>query len=537
MPSSLGLYIENNLIKYAKVEKDDGIVKVDAFGIKFFEDLEEAIKQIISETFSYKTPICINSSNEIYDYFSIINILNSKDLKNVIGTEFETVCEEKEQNVTAFETRYIVADDVENKERIKVIHIASNKAELTRKKSLFEGSKLQSIAPLPIAISNLISENEKENIMIVNLEERTTITKIINQKIYDIEIIDEGINEALDKIWEKENSYAKAYEKCKNTTIYTDAANDLQMEENPYLQDIMPVLYSTVEKVSNIVNNSIERIDKLYITGTASVINNIDIYFEQYMPNVKCEILKPHFLKNNSSIHNMKDYIEVNSAIALGLQGIDEGFISINFLHENTKHHMPNWMKKEIGGKNKEGTKDGKLQNDFFEPITPIEKNLLRSLGGVILVLIVYLVFSAVLAFQVQNKKEEIQIADTAVEAKIKTVKDDNTKISNKTNEYISAIENLRKITEEKEEILKNKKAIPVLLSQIMDIIPKQAQITSIENTSNKKIVINAQAENYEYLGYLKAKIKADNILVNVVSSSGQKQDGLVKVTIEGELP
>ena len=70
-----------------------------------------------------------------------------------------------------------------------------------------------------------------------------------------------------------------------------------------------------------------------------------------------------------------------------------------------------------------------------------------------------------------------------------------------------------------------------------MDIIPKQAQITSIENTSNKKIVINAQAENYEYLGYLKAKIKADNILVNVVSSSGQKQDGLVKVTIEGELP
>ena len=34
MPSCLGLYIEKNLIKYAKVTKDHDFIKVDSFGIR-----------------------------------------------------------------------------------------------------------------------------------------------------------------------------------------------------------------------------------------------------------------------------------------------------------------------------------------------------------------------------------------------------------------------------------------------------------------------------------------------------------------------
>ena len=538
MPTCLGLYIEKNIMKYAKVSKDNGIVKVEAFGIKFFEKLEETIKQVVSETFSYKIPIYINSSNEQYNYFSIINLLNAKDLKKVIATEFEGLCEEKGQNKTAFETRYLIADDAMNSEKVKVIHIASNKAEITRKKALFEGNRLQGIIPLPISLSNLVDEKQKENVMIINLEEHTTITEIINQKIYHVERLERGINEVLEKIQEKENSYSKAYEICKNTTIYTSEAKDLQIEENPYLEDIMPVLYAIVEKITQILNNTLERIDKVYITGTASVINNIDLYFEQYMPNVKCEVLKPYFLKENYGIPNIKDYIEVNSAIALGLQGVGVGFKSINLIQESFKNRLPEWMTKEIGGNKKTGEgKKVKLENDFISPVTQLERNLIRSLGGCLLLFIVYICFSAILTNQTQVKQEEIAVAEANIDEKIQAVQSDITTLSNKTNEYVTAIENLKKINEERAEIQKNKKAIPVLLSQIMDIIPKQAQITSIENTQDKKIVINAQAENYEYLGYLNAKIKADNILVNVVSSSGQKQDGIVKVTIEGELP
>ena len=50
MPSCLGLYLENNLIKYAKVSKDHDNFRIESFGMKFFDNIDEAVKQIISET-------------------------------------------------------------------------------------------------------------------------------------------------------------------------------------------------------------------------------------------------------------------------------------------------------------------------------------------------------------------------------------------------------------------------------------------------------------------------------------------------------
>ena len=70
----------------------------------------------------------------------------------------------------------------------------------------------------------------------------------------------------------------------------------------------------------------------------------------------------------------------------------------------------------------------------------------------------------------------------------------------------------------------KTRNAIPNLLNQIMSIIPENVQLTSIENTSGTHVVINAQSNKYEQLGYLKAKIKADVILTNVISTAGQKR-------------
>ena len=45
MPSCLGLYIENNLIKYAKVTKERDLLKVESFGVKFYDKIGEAINQ------------------------------------------------------------------------------------------------------------------------------------------------------------------------------------------------------------------------------------------------------------------------------------------------------------------------------------------------------------------------------------------------------------------------------------------------------------------------------------------------------------
>ena len=41
MQNCLGIYIENNLIKYAKVSKEKNDFKVESYGIKFFEELNE----------------------------------------------------------------------------------------------------------------------------------------------------------------------------------------------------------------------------------------------------------------------------------------------------------------------------------------------------------------------------------------------------------------------------------------------------------------------------------------------------------------
>ena len=47
MPSCLGMYVQNNLIKYAKISKEHNEFKVEAYGVKFFElNIEETIETI-----------------------------------------------------------------------------------------------------------------------------------------------------------------------------------------------------------------------------------------------------------------------------------------------------------------------------------------------------------------------------------------------------------------------------------------------------------------------------------------------------------
>jgi len=49
--------------------------------------------------------------------------------------------------------------------------------------------------------------------------------------------------------------------------------------------------------------------------------------------------------------------------------------------------------------------------------------------------------------------------------------------------------------------------------------------------------IIQAQSTSYAQLGYLTASIKTNGILTNVISSSGQKDNNIVAIKIEGDLP
>ena len=542
MASCLGLYIEKNVIKYAKVTKEREALKIESFGMKFYDRLDESIKQIISETYSYKNPVSINLSEEMYNYFYMFNLLNKNDLKKAIETEFESYCFDKSLNKNAFESRYALSNDVEDKDKIKVIYVSANKATVSRITQLTEDVKASTITPIGTSITNIANVKPKENFLIVNMEDKTTVTAVVNQKVYNVDKFDEGAEEILGKISAKENSYAKAYEICKNSTIYTMEGKELQDDDNEYLDDIMPTLYKIVNKVQEYTVNSTIKFDKIYITGTMSVVNNIDLYFQEFFKTEKCEILKPYFVTENVKI-NVKDYIEVNSAIALALQGLGYGIKSMNFKSPSFLEKLPDLMKMEIGpskGNNKKSSNSLNINfSDLKTKMDYTERWLLRVAGGILALTLIYSAFSGYLNNQITNKLNEVDEVYTDTLNNIGLIEKDNSSVKQKTNKYIELTDNLKNINQEIKETSKSKDVIPNLLMQIMYIIPEDVQITEIENTTGSHIVIKAQSKKYEQLGYFKAKIKEDNILKKktVVSSQGEVEGEFVKIVIEGDLP
>ena len=100
-------------------------------------------------------------------------------------------------------------------------------------------------------------------------------------------------------------------------------------------------------------------------------------------------------------------------------------------------------------------------------------------------------------------------------------------------------VENYKNYNKEKKVNLKSKNAIPLLLTRIMNVIPKGVTLTSIENNNNTHIVINCQSQDYDLLGFFKGSLIVDGILEpnSITSTSGVKQNGIISVTIEGDLP
>ena len=539
MASCLGVYVESNIIKYAKASKEHEKMKVESFGVKFYDNLEKAIDQIVEETYSYKTPISINLSEEIYNYFNMFAMLNNKDLSKAIKTEFEMYCNDQGYNPNVFETRYVVSKNPEDKDKLKVIHIAANKIELTNKMQILQKYKLADIVPISMAITNLIETKPKENCLIVNIEDHTTVTTILDENVYDIQVFEEGSQEFLRKINIKENSLAKAYEICKNTTIYTLEGKDLQETEIGYLEDIMPTLYTIVGNVRKIINESEERISKVYLTGTASLINNLDLYFQEYLSEVECEILKPYFINPTTDI-SMQDYVEVNSAISLALSGVGQGIQGINFKKQSLKEKIPDWLKIEI---NHDKEKKGKLAtsgwftNDLGERLDKTEINLLRTAVGLIILFIIYSCFVILLQNQMKEKEAQVQESINHTNTQIQLAESDKTKIDSRTNDYTEMIQNLQDLNDRLIEATKTRNAIPNLLNRIMFIIPDNVQVISIKNTTETHVAIEAQSNKYEQLGMFKAKLDTEMYLTNVISTSGQQENNVIKVTIEGDLP
>ena len=542
MAENLGLYIGKDLIKYAKVSKEKDNVKLEAFGIKFYTDISKAIDQIVQETNSNNIPISVNLTDELYQFFSMFAQLSKKDLEKAVKLEFEAYCTEKGYNANSFEIRYAFIDDVNEIEKIKVINVSENKVDLNKTKDMFNGQKLESISPLPMILPNLIKIDDSENVMIVNLEDKTTVTTLYGKSVGDIQIFDFGSNEILDKINQQEDSYAKAYDILRNTTIYTSdtqSFTEVESEGDKYLEEIMPTIYNIVGAVQQLINDGLDKISRIYITGTLSNINNIDLYFQEYLGDIKCEILKPYFIQSSYKDVNVKEYVDVNSAISLALQGIAPSINGINFKQLQLKDKLNVSIdlfpkQKKAGGSNR----SLKLDMDSFKTeMSKTEFSILRLCISILIFIIVYIVFSNLLLKQIEDKEVEVKSLTASIKNEITKVTTDTSKLNSKATEYSTLIEQLNTINDKISEVNENRDLIPNLLNQIMTVIDETVQITSISNPTGKHIVIEAQSPKYQGLGFFKRKLQVNGILQNVVSGSGIKQGEYVTVTIEGDLP
>ncbi len=555
MQECLGISITDKLIRYAKVQKDNTSFKVSSFGIKFYDNLqlESSINQIVTETSSDKIPLSININNEKYYYFEIFNMASKEYIDKAINTEFESFCADNHLNKNVFDGRYTYTNSMDNSDKNKVMYIYENKSDLDQRYKLFPNQKISSATPTAIALPNIVRLEKNKNIIIVDLEDNTTVTTVVNQAIYNVDILNQGLSEVFDKINTKENSLAKTYEVCKNTTIYTMETENIENTNNEYLQFIVPALYKIAQDIQNIML-PYQKIDQIYLTGLGTAINNIDLYFQEYFKNTKVEILKPFFMEANEGI-NIKDYIEVNPAIALAIQGLGYGAKTLNFKKENFWENFKKLMTTDIKT-TKSQKKTPKVKSEKSKlnlnwnlnmnlkgKLEKLEISLIRDCVVVFLVIIMYCIGATILQNQIENKKSEIDEILTDTNKQISAVNSDDGKINQKQTDYKKYKTNLENISSIIETKRSRKNQITTLLNKLVYNIPKEVKVTEIKNTEVttngeelQHITINAESSKYEQLAYFKARLKNENVLDNIVSTEGTKEGDVVKVVIEGDL-
>ncbi len=273
-----------------------------------------------------------------------------------------------------------------------------------------------------------------------------------------------------------------------------------------------------------------------------TVINNIDLYFKEYFPDSKVEILKPHFLSDRINI-NIKDYIEVNPAIALALQGLGEGIKEINFLKGNDwKSGLKTLLTSDIASL-KDNKPKIKFNTNMKGKIDRVERILIRNIIIVLITAIIYIIGSTLIFRQIQNKISETDDVIAYTNSQWTLANNDDRQIVEKTKDYQKYKLNLENVSSAIETRRSRKNQITTLLNKIVYNIPKEVILTEIKNTETtsgnatvQHITIHAQAEKYEQLAYFKAKLKNANVLENITSTEGQKDGSTVKVTIEGDL-
>ena len=190
------------------------------------------------------------SIDEYFDYFNLKKEfkLKKKDIDSVVKTEFENACYEKEVNQDIYQTKYILTKS-ESSEKLKAINMAIPKTFIAQKKNQIGETKVKYILPLSATLPNIVNQGKTSgSTIIVNIEKNTTITKVSQNSILDIQVLPYGSQEILNNINVNEHTEEKqgltylswAWAWAEVLKRYPDAQYHIERfgeDQKPYLFD------------------------------------------------------------------------------------------------------------------------------------------------------------------------------------------------------------------------------------------------------------------------------------------------------------
>ena len=320
MASALGIFIDRNIIKYAKLNGTKDKLKVESYGMKYGENHKELLKQIIEETNSSKNNVVINAAEIHYEETSIFSMLKKKDYDKAVEVAYEEIIDKQKLRPELLEYGYILSKNPADSEKLHVLLGIQEKGAMETRANLFgQNVMLYSQMPIGISISN-IYENPLPA-LIVNIEEDTYITEIYDTEPIKVTRIAIGTKNIIDTINNEENSISKSYEVLRNMVLPTDDMDQISFEGNEYAPVIVSEVMKIVSEIKSVMKKRPGIYKKIYISGTGATISNLETFIEKLIDDVECDILRPAGIEGQKKVA-IKEYVDVNSAIALACEAL-----------------------------------------------------------------------------------------------------------------------------------------------------------------------------------------------------------------------
>ena len=541
MSSCLGIYVNDNVVKYAKLSYEKNNLKLEQYGTRFVRvDKLSLIETIIQETNSANCKIAITPEAsefiniEMYDQGQVKTYFD-----DIAKMEFEAWCEKTGKTASKYNYIYKVAD-AKNANNKRNLELNVVEKELMDKYTQ-RFSNIASIYPASL-LTNRLVEKDDQNYILVDLSDTLTILVVINNKIVEIQNYKIGMKQILSDFSGKLGSYQKAYEACKQINVFSEGVDNNNRELESLLE---PLLQEVLKNTQFFVNQYRGSIDKVILTGTGIIFTNIDILFTEYLDE-KCEILKPSFLEDTSNVRNTADMLEAIAPMALAYdvlvpmpkeseyiknKVVKKSFFSSLFKPKN-KDDLP-------AKQDNNSSSDSKILNIANINIEKISTISICACIALAVIFISYMIFGNIYISKVNSMKKDIDKTIANIDEDIKDINSDFKYVDTNAKKYKDINDNVKEIVDQIENNQIGKFStynVATFLQNIIKIIPKNVQLVNISSDDSKNVKITAKSSSYADLGYFVSELKLNNTL-NSLKINSIKNGTTTVIEIGGELP